>query len=465
MIDLFDKDKLEEECGVYGIYNREKEIESAQFVYYGLYALQHRGQESAGIATNKDGKIQQHKGMGLVSEIFRGNSINELEGNIGIGHVRYSTTGESHIENAQPLVVNYKNSQIALAHNGNLVNARALREMLEDNGVVFQTTIDSEVIVNLIARGLKNGIVESIKRMVEIIKGAYALVITTEDKLIGIRDPHGLRPLCLGKTKTGGYVLASESCALDSIGAKLIRDIDPGEIVIIDQNGVKSYSQNNWVKKRLCIFELIYFARPDSVIDGISVYLSRHNAGKILAAESMVNADVVIGVPDSGIPAAIGFAEASGIPFGIGLIKNKYTGRTFIQPSQELREEGVRLKLNALKENVQGKRVVIVDDSIVRGTTSKHLVELLREAGATEVHFRVSSPPVAHTCHFGIDTPYRKHLVGAMKTVEEIRDMIGADTLAFISVEGLVESVGGGTTYCRACFDGDYPMEVPVMEE
>jgi amidophosphoribosyltransferase len=403
--------------------------------------------------------------MGLVSEIFRGDSISNLEGNIGIGHVRYSTTGESHIENAQPLVVNYKNNQIALAHNGNLVNARALREMLEDNGVVFQTTIDSEVIVNLIARGLKNGIVESIKRMVEIIKGAYALVITTEDKLIGIRDPHGLRPLCLGKTKNGGYVLSSESCGLDAIGAKLIRDIDPGEIVIIDQNGVKSYSQNNWVKKRLCIFELIYFARPDSVIDGISVYLSRHNAGKILAAESMVNADVVIGVPDSGIPAAIGFAEASGIPFGIGLIKNKYTGRTFIQPSQKLREEGVRLKLNALKENVQGKRVVIVDDSIVRGTTSKHLVELLREAGATEVHFRVSSPPVSHTCHFGIDTPYRKHLVGAMKTVEEIREMIGADTLAFISVEGLVESVGGGTTYCRACFDGDYPMEVPVAEE
>ncbi|HAE61582.1 MAG TPA: amidophosphoribosyltransferase [Eubacteriaceae bacterium] len=465
MIDLFDNDKLEEECGVYGIYKREKEMQSAQFVYYGLYALQHRGQESAGIATNKDGKIQQHKGMGLVSEIFRGDSISNLEGNIGIGHVRYSTTGESHIENAQPLVVNYKNNQIALAHNGNLVNARALREMLEDNGVVFQTTIDSEVIVNLIARGLKNGIVESIKRMVEIIKGAYALVITTEDKLIGIRDPHGLRPLCLGKTKNGGYVLSSESCGLDAIGAKLIRDIDPGEIVIIDQNGVKSYSQNNWVKKRLCIFELIYFARPDSVIDGISVYLSRHNAGKILAAESMVNADVVIGVPDSGIPAAIGFAEASGIPFGIGLIKNKYTGRTFIQPSQKLREEGVRLKLNALKENVQGKRVVIVDDSIVRGTTSKHLVELLREAGATEVHFRVSSPPVSHTCHFGIDTPYRKHLVGAMKTVEEIREMIGADTLAFISVEGLVESVGGGTTYCRACFDGDYPMEVPVAEE
>lgn len=465
MIDLFDNDKLEEECGVYGIYKREKEMQSAQFVYYGLYALQHRGQESAGIATNKDGKIQQHKGMGLVSEIFRGDSISNLEGNIGIGHVRYSTTGESHIENAQPLVVNYKNNQIALAHNGNLVNARALREMLEDNGVVFQTTIDSEVIVNLIARGLKNGIVESIKRMVEIIKGAYALVITTEDKLIGIRDPHGLRPLCLGKTKNGGYVLSSESCGLDAIGAKLIRDIDPGEIVIIDQNGVKSYSQNNWVKKRLCIFELIYFARPDSVIDGISVYLSRHNAGKILAAESMVNADVVIGVPDSGIPAAIGFAEASGIPFGIGLIKNKYTGRTFIQPSQKLREEGVRLKLNALKENVQGKRVVIVDDSIVRGTTSKHLVELLREAGATEVHFRVSSPPVSHTCHFGIDTPYRKHLVGAMKTVEEIREMIGADTLAFISVEGLVESVGGGTTYCRACFDGDYPMEVPVEEE
>ncbi|MBF7096926.1 amidophosphoribosyltransferase [Alkalibacter mobilis] len=464
MIDIFDKDKMEEECGVFGVYKHDTEKAVSQLLYYGLYALQHRGQESAGIATNKNGKIFQHKGMGLVSEVFRNGTVKELEGNIGIGHVRYSTAGESKIENAQPLVVSYKNSHIALAHNGNLVNARALREMLEDGGVVFQTTIDTEVIVNLIARGLRNGIVESIKRMVEIIKGAYALVITTEDKLIGIRDPHGLRPLCMGKTKNG-YVFSSESCGLDAVGAEYVRDLEPGEIVIVDGEGVNSYSQNNWVKKKLCIFELIYFARPDSVIDGISVYLSRHNAGKILSQESGVEADVVIGVPDSGIPAAIGYSEASGIPYGMGLIKNKYTGRTFIQPNQELRVEGVKIKLNVLKENVRGKRVVIVDDSIVRGTTSKRLVEMLREAGATEVHFRVSSPPVTHTCHFGIDTPYRKHLVGAMKTVDEIRDMIGADTLAFISIDGLVKSVGGGTTFCKACFDGDYPMEVPVVED
>jgi amidophosphoribosyltransferase len=381
-----------------------------------------------------------------------------------VGHVRYSTEGESHLENAQPLVVSYKNNHIALAHNGNLVNARALREMLEDSGVVFQTTTDSEVMLNLIARGMKNGIVESIKRMVEMIKGAYALVITTEDKLIAIRDPHGLRPLSMGKSKNG-YAFSSETCGLDAVGAELVRDLEPGEIVIIDGNGVNSYAQNNWVKKRLCIFELIYFARPDSVIDGIGVYRARHNAGKILSKESPVEADVVIGVPDSGMPAAIGFAEASGIPFGMGLIKNKYIGRTFIQPNQELREEGVKIKLNVLKDNVQGKRVVIVDDSIVRGTTSKRLVEMLREAGASEVHFRVSSPPVTHTCHFGIDTPYRKDLVGANFTVEQIREMIGADTLAFISIDGLVESVGGGAMYCKACFDGDYPMEVPVVEE
>lgn len=465
MLNLWDQDKLEEECGVFGIYKHDMDKTVAPLLYYGLYALQHRGQESAGIATNKEGKIHQHKGMGLVSEVFRGGDLGlDLPGNIGVGHVRYSTEGESRIENAQPLVVSYKNSNIALAHNGNLVNARALREMLEDSGVVFQTTTDSEVMLNLIARGLRNGIVESIKRMVEMIKGAYALVITTEDKLIAMRDPHGLRPLCMGQTKNG-YVFSSESCGLDSVGAQFLRDLEPGEIVVVDGEGVNSYSQTNWAKKRLCIFELIYFARPDSVMDGISVYRSRHNAGKILHRESPVDADVVIGVPDSGMPAAIGYAEGSGIPFGMGLIKNKYIGRTFIQPNQELREEGVKIKLNVLKDNVEGKRVIIVDDSIVRGTTSKRLVEMLREAGAKEVHFRVSSPPVTHTCHFGIDTPYRKELVGAMKTVEEIREMIGADTLAFISIPGLVESVGGGSFFCKACFDGDYPMEVPIVEE
>lgn len=459
------QDKLKEECGVVGVYRNGSEKDCSQYIYYCLYALQHRGQESAGIATNHEGKISLYKDLGLVTEAFKDDEIlNSLKGNIGIGHVRYSTSGGNDLANAQPLVVNYRTSQIALAHNGNLINAKALRDMLEDTGVVFQTDIDTEVIVNLLARSLKHGIVEAIKRVVEIIKGAYALVITTEDKLIGLRDSHGLRPLCLGKTKSS-YILASESCALDAVGAEFIRDIEPGEIVVIDEKGVESFQQNHWVKKKSCIFELIYFARPDSVIDGTSVYLSRQNAGVILAKESSVEADIVIGVPDSGIPAAIGFSQESGIPYGIGLIKNKYTGRTFIQPNQKLREKGVRMKLNALKEIIKDKRVVIVDDSIVRGTTSKRLVELLRESGAKEVHFRVSSPPVAHTCHFGIDTPYRQHLIGAKHTCDEICEMIGADSLAYISVEGLIQSVGGENSYCKACFDGDYPMEVPVLCE
>jgi amidophosphoribosyltransferase len=457
-------DKMKDECGVVGVYNREKNQDCAEELYYGLFALQHRGQESAGIATNLEGKIFTYKNQGLVSDVFENpDDFGDLLGNIGIGHVRYATSGGGGVTNAQPLIVNYRNTHIALAHNGNLVNAAALRDMLEDGGVVFQTAVDTEVIVNLIARSLKNGIVESIKRVAEIIRGAYALVITTEDKLIGLRDPYGLRPLCLGETENG-YVLASETCALDAIGAKYVRDIEHGEIVVINGNGVQSYRQNTWVKKRLCIFELIYFARPDSRIDGISVYQSRHNAGATLAREYPVEADVVIGVPDSGVPAAIGYAKESGIPYEIGLIKNKYIGRTFIQPNQRQREQGVRIKLNVLKENIEGKRVVIVDDSIVRGTTSKRLVEILREAGAKEVHFRVSSPPVTHSCHFGIDTPYREHLIATKHTVEEIQEIIGADTLGFLSTEGMIQSVRGGDIYCKACFDGDYPMEVPVED-
>lgn len=459
------KDKLKDECGVIGVYNKELNMDCAEEIYYGLYALQHRGQESAGIATNLDGKIFTYKNQGLVSDVFKNpDDFGELVGNIGIGHVRYATSGGGGVINAQPLIVKYKNTNIALAHNGNLVNASALRDMLEDGGVVFQTSIDTEVIVNLIARSLKNGIVESIKRVAEIIRGAYALVITTEDMLIGLRDPYGLRPLCLGETKNG-YVLASETCALDAIGAKYVRDIENGEIVVIGKDGVKSFRQNTWVKKRLCVFELIYFARPDSKIDGISVYQSRHNAGATLAREYPVEADVVIGVPDSGIAAAIGYSKESGIPYEIGLIKNKYIGRTFIQPNQKQREQGVRIKLNVLKDNIAGKRVVIVDDSIVRGTTSRRLVEILREAGATEVHFRVSSPPVQHTCHFGIDTPYREHLIATKHSVDEIRQIIDADSLGFLSLDGMVDSVGGGDIYCKACFDGDYPMEVPVEEE
>lgn len=455
-------DKFRDECGIMGAYLKSRETNCSSYIYYGLYALQHRGQESAGISVNKDGKILTHKETGLVSDAFKGNVLKQLKGNIGIGHVRYSTSGEDGVTNAQPLTVNHSVGQIALAHNGNLINDSALRNMLEDSGVVFQTTIDTEVMVNILARGLRHGMIEAIQRMVEIIKGAYALVITVGDKLVGVRDPYGLRPLCIGK-KDEDYFLASESCALDSIGAELVRDVEPGEIVVIDESGLTSYGQNNWVKKKACIFELIYFARPDSVMDETSVYAARHKAGEILAKEAPVEADVVIGVPDSGIGAAIGYAEASGIPYGVGLIKNKYIGRTFIQPNQKLREEGVRIKLNPLKETIKDKRVIIIDDSIVRGTTSKRLVEILRQAGAKEVHFRVTSPPVAHTCHFGIDTPRRKYLIGAKKTVEEIRELLGADSLAYISLDGLTESVGGKTTFCRACFDGEYPMEVPIL--
>jgi amidophosphoribosyltransferase len=446
-----------------GAYLSSNKLNCSSYLYYGLYALQHRGQESAGISVNKEGKIQSHKDVGLVSDVFKGDVLKQLKGNIGIGHVRYSTSGEDGVTNAQPLTVNHSSGQIALAHNGNLINDGALRNMLEDSGVVFQTTIDTEVMVNILARGLRHGMIEAIQRMVEILKGAYAVVINVGDKLVGIRDPFGLRPLCLGK-RDDDYFLASESCALDAIGAELVRDIEPGEIIVIDDNGLTSYGQNNWVKKKACIFEQIYFARPDSIMDETSVYAARHKAGRILAKESPVDADIVIGVPDSGVPAAIGYAEASGIPYGVGLIKNKYIGRTFIQPNQQLREEGVRIKLNPLRDTIEGKRVVIIDDSIVRGTTSKRLVSILRQAGAKEVHFRVTSPPVSHTCHFGIDTPRRKYLIGAKKSVEEIRQILEADTLAYISLEGLTESVDGRTTFCRACFDGEYPMEVPVLK-
>ncbi len=454
------EDKLKEECGVIGVYSNNKEI-VPRSVYYGLYALQHRGQESAGIASSNDGGIEYHKGMGLVPEVFTDEILDKLQGNISIGHVRYSTTGKSHINNAQPLVAKCKGGSIALAHNGNLVNAEAIRGMLEDQGVVFQTSIDTEVMANLIARNNKENIEESVKKVMEIIKGSYALVIIAEDKLIGARDRYGLRPLCIGKTEDG-YVLASESCALDTIGAEFIRDVEPGEIIVIDENGLKAIKSDRWCRKSLCIFELIYFARPDSKIDDISMYLFRSESGKILAEESPVDADVVISVPDSGTPAAIGFAEASGIPYGVGLIKNKYIGRTFIAPNQSLREQGVKIKLNVLKENIEGKRVVMVDDSIVRGTTSKRIVQMLKKAGAKEVHVRVSSPPVAHSCHFGIDTPYRSQLIGATRSIEEIKDFIGADSLAYLSCEGLLKSAGYNKGFCMACFDGEYPMEVPI---
>lgn len=450
--------KLNEECGVIGVIGTK---DATRSVYYGLYALQHRGQENAGIAANKGGEIDCVKGTGLVADVFEQKHIERLEANIAIGHVRYAKAGEDKPYNAQPLVAKFKHGHMALAHNGSLVNGESIREMLEDTGVIFHTTVDTEAILNLIARNYKRGLETAIKSTMSLIKGAYALVMTVEDKLIGIRDPHGLRPLCLGKTHDG-YVLASESCAIDTIGGEFIRDIDPGEIVIIDKDGVESITSTNWCPKNLCIFELVYFARPDSKLDDVGVYKFRKEAGKELARLGKIDADVVIPVPDSGIPSAVGFSEESGIPYAEGLVKNRYIGRTFIQPTQDMREREVRIKLNVLRENIEGKRVVIIDDSIVRGTTMTHIVELIRKVGGKEVHVCIASPPVANPCYFGIDTPYRKDLIGANLSNEEICKLIGADSLRYLPVEGMARATGRTEGFCKACFDGKYPMEVPM---
>lgn len=459
---LMAKDKMEEECGVFGIYSKNI-AEVAQITYYGLYALQHRGQESSGISVSNFGEIVTYKGMGLTAEVFTQEVLNNLVGNAAIGHVRYSTTGESKLENAQPLESRYKLGQIAVAHNGNLTNAKIIRELLEDAGSTFNTTIDSEVIIKMIARKANGNVEDAIRSTVGAIKGAYALVILAGNKLVGVRDPYGIRPLCLGTNDNGDFILASESCAIDAVGGTFVRDIHPGEMVIIDENGVKSikYSENN--KKAPCSFEHIYFARPDSVIDGLNVYESRVEAGRLLARQMKVEADVVIGVPDSGIPAAIGYAEESGIPYAVGLIKNKYIARTFIKPTQALREQAVMVKLNPLKVNLEGKRVVIIDDSLVRGTTSKILIEIVRRAGAKEVHFRSASPAVKHSCYFGIDTAHREELIAARLSVEEIRKEINADTLDYLSMENMLKSLKG-CDYCVGCFNGEYPVDTPTEE-
>jgi amidophosphoribosyltransferase len=453
-------DKFKEECGVFGIFSEEG-LDVASMTYYGLYALQHRGQESAGIAVSNGEKLEGYKEMGLVSEVFSEERLNRLKGISAIGHVRYSTTGSSNVVNAQPLLSQFKLGSIAIAHNGNLVNAEIIRELLEDAGYIFQTSIDSEVIISLIARSAGRGIERAIFNAVQAIKGSFAIVMLTEDKLIGVRDPNGIRPLCIGKINNS-YILCSESCALDTVGAEFIRDVNPGEIVIIDKTGLRSINSSEKTKCETCAFEYIYFARPDSVIDGINVYESRVRAGEILYRECPVEADIVVGVPDSGIHAAVGFAKASNIPFGIGFIKNKYVGRTFISPNQAMRERAVSVKLNVLKVNVEGKRVVLIDDSIVRGTTSKRLVELLRKAGAKEVHFRVSSPVVKFPCYFGIDTPYRKDLIGSASSVEKICEEIGADSLGYISIPGLLGCFGGTNDFCLGCFRGIYPVSTPM---
>lgn len=456
------KDKMEEECGVFGVYSKtQKEV--SQLTYYALYALQHRGQESAGITVSNNGELVTYKGMGLTADVFTQETLNNLQGNAAIGHVRYSTTGESKIENAQPLESRFKLGQIAVAHNGNLTNTKVIRELLEDGGATFTSTTDSEVIIKMVARKAMNGFEEAIRSTVGAIKGAYALVILADNKLIGVRDPYGIRPLCLGMNEEGDYFLASESCAIDSIGGHLIRDVEAGEMVIIDETGVKSirYAENNKVAP--CSFEHIYFARPDSIIDGINVYEARVKAGRLLAKQMKIEADIVIGVPDSGIPAAIGYAEESGIPYAMGLIKNKYIGRTFIKPTQALREQAVMVKLNPLRVQLEGKRVVIIDDSLVRGTTSKILVDLIRKAGAKEVHFRSASPAVKYSCFYGIDTAHREELIAARMTVDEIRKEINADTLDYLSMDNMIKSLSC-KDYCVGCFSGEYPMCTPTEE-
>ena len=454
--------EIHEECGVIGVYRNDESKNAAHLVYYGLYALQHRGQESAGIAANSGGAMELRKGLGLVGEVFRGETFANFPGNIAIGHVRYSTAGDESVKSAQPLAASCRLGEIALAHNGNLVNADSLREMLTDEGVIFHTTSDSESILNLICQHGTRGILSGIKNAMSLIKGAYVLVITIGDKLIGVRDPYGLHPLCIGTlANNSGYVLASETCALEALDAEFLRDVTPGEIVIIDKSGLQSIEPSRWCKKNLCVFEMVYFARPDSIVDGVSVYEFRRKCGMKLAQQNKIDADLVMAVPDSGIPAAIGYAEASGIPYGEGLIKNKYMGRTFILPVQEQREDAVRIKLSTIRHNIEGKRLIIIDDSIVRGTTLRRIVKHLRDSGAKEIHVCAASPEVKFSCYFGIDTPHREKLIAVQKSINEICEYIGADSVTYLSEESLKE-VCGQDTYCKACFDGNYPMEVPI---
>ena len=455
---------MHEECGIFGVYGH---AESANLTYLGLYALQHRGQESAGIASSDGEVITFHKEMGLVADIFSEDILARLTGNIAIGHVRYSTTGTSELKNAQPFVVDFESGSIAIAHNGNLVNAHRLKTDLEVEGSIFQSTMDTEVIVHLIARSREGRIEDRIVDALSRVRGAYSLVFLTRDKLIGVRDPHGIRPLVFGKIK-GGYVLCSETCALDLIEGEVLREVEPGEMIVVDESGARSSRPFFPAPPRFCIFEHVYFARPDSILGGASVYQVRKRLGRQLAKECPAEADIVIPVPDSGVPAALGYSETSGIPFEMGLIRNHYVGRTFIEPQQSIRHFGVKIKLNAVRDVVGGKRVIVVDDSIVRGTTGRKIIRMIRDAGGKEVHVRVSSPPTTYPCFYGIDTPLRRDLIGATHTLEEINRYLTSDSLGYLSTEGLHACVpNGGKGYCDACFTGDYmvPLDVRETEE
>lgn len=454
---------LKEECGVFGVIAPEP-TDVAHISYYGLYALQHRGQESCGIVVNDDGVFVSHKDLGLVSEVFTSDILSRFpKASMAVAHARYGTTGATNRNNCQPIEVNHQKGRMALAHNGNLSNAAPLRDELELSGAIFHTTSDTETIAYIVTRErLKTPSIEdALSSAMNYLDGAYSLILMSPQKLICARDPYGFRPLCYGKTADGMYIIASESCALKAVGAEFIRDVEPGEIIVFSSKGIVSRKEHcNKKPKKLCIFEYIYFARPDSVIDEVSVHTARIRAGKILAQQHPVEADVVVGVPDSGLDAALGFSQESGIPYGIGLIKNKYIGRTFISPGQSTRLDQVKIKLAAIKETVKDKRVVLIDDSIVRGTTSGRIVKLLRDAGAKEIHMRISSPPFMNPCYYGTDIDSKEHLIACKHTIPEIAQIIGADTLGYLPVEELKNLINS-EAYCSACFNGDYPTPIP----
>jgi amidophosphoribosyltransferase len=457
-------ERMHEECGLFGIDAPGEDV--ANLTYFGLYALQHRGQESAGIATSDGRTMRMHKDMGLVAQAFDTESLENLTGHLALGHTRYSTTGSNRLENAQPIMVEHPQlGTIAIAHNGNLTNAQVLRDDLEQHGVRFKTSSDTEVLAELVAHTNGADIVSVLRRALPRLQGAYCLLFLTNDTLVGVRDPLGIRPLCLGRLPDGGAIITSETCALDTVGAEFVREIEPGEAVVLGRGEPVAEQLLLSPRKAMCMFEFIYFARPDSHLQGQSLYEARRNMGRELAREAPADADIVISLPDSGTPAAVGYAEASGIPYSEGLIKSRYITRTFIQPNERLRNVGIKLKFNPLREILAGKRVVLVDDSIVRGTTSRKIVEELRRAGTKEVHFRVSSPPIQWPCFMGIDIASRSELIASGRSVEEVEHLIGADSLKYLSKAGLFRAVKNVSGFCMACFDGDYPVPVPVQLE
>jgi amidophosphoribosyltransferase len=454
-------DKLHEECGVVGVYGHP---EAANLVYLGLYALQHRGQESAGIVASTHSKMRLEVGMGLVADVFDPIRILKLPGPLAIGHNRYSTAGKSELVNAQPCMINYSAGSLALAHNGNLVNAQTIRKDLGGKGAIFQSTNDSEVIVHLMAQSKAETFLDRAAEALKQVSGAYSLVLMTKTELLAARDPHGFRPLCLGKLD-GSYIVASETCVMDLIEAEFIREIEPGELILINDQGIQSFFPFNKAETKHCVFEHIYFARPDSFMFGEHVYTARKKMGRAMAQESPADVDIVVPVPDSGVVSAMGFAEESGIPFEMGLIRNHYVGRTFIEPQSQIRHFGVKLKLNAVKKIIAGKRVAIIDDSIVRGTTARKIVKMLRDAGAKEIHLRISAPPILHSCFYGIDTPTKEELIAHTHNLEETRQYLAADSLAYLSLEKMMEVLENGKKkFCSACFDGNYPVPIPDKE-